>query len=198
MGLARGSSLTQGRGLHSRPSPRLCSRAAAMGAPVDPASAPPLTTGPSRAAHVPPPHIPPAPAQVPPCPPAISSGRGAESQSPLLTLGHPCHCPCTLPTPVIMWGRREGQRWAAVTVTIRDRATVPVALTCSAGSQSGTGTLPLALCPVCVCAGCLAICFRKFPHSPTSAPLRDSWVGAQLQQGWKTSWDEGCALLHGR
>lgn len=108
----------------------------------------------------------------------------------------PCHCLYTLPTPVTVWGWREGQRWAAVTVTT-DRATGSVTLTCSASSQSGTGTLPLALCPVCVCAGCLAICFAKFPHSPSSTPLGDSWVGAQLQQGWKTPWAEGCALLHG-
>lgn len=129
------------------------------------ASAPPLATGPSRVVHVPPPHIPPTHAQVPPCPPALSTGRGAEPQPPPLTLSHPCHCTCTLPTPVTVSGWREGQHSSAVTVTIRDRATVPVALTCSASSQSGTGTLPLALCPVCVCAGCLAICFPKFSHS---------------------------------
>lgn len=197
MGLARGSSLPQDRGLRSHPSPRLCPRAAATWAPVHPVGPQLLlAVGPSTVVHVPPPHIPPAPARVPPCPPVLSTGRGAEPQPPPFTLGHPCHCPCTLPTLVTVWGWREGQCWAAVTVTIRDRATVPVALTCSASSQSGTETLPPALCPVCVCAGCLAICFPKFLHSPSSSPLGDSWVGAQLQQGWKTPWEEGCALLH--
>lgn len=86
------------------------------------ASAPPLAVGPSTVVHVPPPHIPPALAQIPPCPPVLFTGRGAEPQPPPLTLGHPCHCPCTLPTLVIVWGWREGQCWAAVTVTIRDRA----------------------------------------------------------------------------
>lgn len=83
---------------------RLCPRAAASRA-----SAPPLATDPSRVAHVPPPHILPAPAQVPPCPPALSAWTGAEPQPPPFTLGCPFHCPCALPTPVTVWGQREGQ-----------------------------------------------------------------------------------------
>lgn len=124
----------------SRTLPPGCSQVGTWG--PSRASAPPLTTGPSRVVHAPPPHIPPVPAHVPPCPPALSIGRGAEPQPPPLTLNYPCHCLCTFPTPVTVWRRREGQYWAAVTVTIRDRTTVPVALTCSASSQSGTGALP--------------------------------------------------------
>lgn len=197
MGLARLSS-AQDRGLHSHPLsetlPQGCSHMGTCG--PSRASAPPLATGPSRVAHVPPPHIPPPPAQVPPCPqPSPLGGEQSPRHTHSLSVTHVTHLH---PSHTSNCVRVEGR----------------AALICCHRHHQGQGCCPcgthlLSQFPIWdrdtapSTVPCLCLCrlfgnlFSPFPHSPSSAPLEGSCVGAQLQQSWKTPQEKGCALLHG-